>query len=365
MSTALNEKPNAESLPVSSGAAILQDGHYLAPPEDKDGKIWARTTGGIRNNFASELLEDVFTINDFDFPLWKSNHPAYLNTEFVGHTFPTKMQDNVARVREHTLRHARIHDQLASDAQYAGGLGWCAFDYNTHADFGSGDRICYHGVSDIFRDPKPVAGFYKSQCTPAEEIVIEPAFSWAEGDESSNFTEALVCSNCDHLKFFIAGRLAVECDPDHNRFPYLPYPPFTANLSHVLQPWGDLKIEGYIGGKKVAEKMFAGDGVIARFEVIPDDRELIADGADVTRVVLRAVDRFGNRMSFATVALGLRLEGPATLIGDNPFALAGGTGAVWIRTKEQAGEIRLSVTHPRLGMKEIAILSVPCTTEIY
>jgi uncharacterized membrane protein len=50
MSTALNEKPNAESLPASSGAAILQDGHYLAPPEDKDGKIWARTTALIQGS---------------------------------------------------------------------------------------------------------------------------------------------------------------------------------------------------------------------------------------------------------------------------------------------------------------------------
>jgi uncharacterized membrane protein len=50
MSTALNEKPNAESLPASPGAAILQDGHYLAPPEDKDGKIWARTTALIQGS---------------------------------------------------------------------------------------------------------------------------------------------------------------------------------------------------------------------------------------------------------------------------------------------------------------------------
>ena len=50
MSTPLNEKPNAESLPASSGAAILQDGHYLAPPEDKDGKIWARTTALIQGS---------------------------------------------------------------------------------------------------------------------------------------------------------------------------------------------------------------------------------------------------------------------------------------------------------------------------
>ncbi len=161
-----------------------------------------RQTGGIRNFAGSELLEDVFTINDFGFPLRKPNHPLYLNTEFVGHTFPTKTTDDNERQREHTLRHARIHNQLASDPQYAGGIGWCAFDYNTHADFGAGDRICYHGVTDIFREPKAAAGFYKSQCDPAEEIVLEPAFHWANSDESTHFTKAVVCSNCDHLKFF-------------------------------------------------------------------------------------------------------------------------------------------------------------------
>ena len=71
--------------------------------------------------------------------------------------------------------------RLASDPQYAGGIGWCAFDYNTHANFGSGDRICYHGVSDIFREPKPAAGFYKSQCDPEEEVVLEPAFHLGSG----------------------------------------------------------------------------------------------------------------------------------------------------------------------------------------
>jgi uncharacterized membrane protein len=47
---ALNEKPEAEPLPSSSGAAILQTGHYLAPPEDKDGKLWVRTTALIQGS---------------------------------------------------------------------------------------------------------------------------------------------------------------------------------------------------------------------------------------------------------------------------------------------------------------------------
>ena len=161
----------------------------------------------------SELLEDVFTMNDFGFPLKPPNHPLYLNTEFVGHTYSTKRNDQVERVAEHTLRHARMHNQLASDDRYAGGIGWCAFDYNTHGNFGSGDRICYHGVSDIFRMPKAAAGFYKSQCDPAEEIVLEPAFNWARGDETNGFTKARVCSNCEQLKFYIGQKMVAEVDP--------------------------------------------------------------------------------------------------------------------------------------------------------
>jgi uncharacterized membrane protein len=47
MSNALNEKPNAETLPHSSPASIILDGRYLPPPEDKDGKIWVRTSALI------------------------------------------------------------------------------------------------------------------------------------------------------------------------------------------------------------------------------------------------------------------------------------------------------------------------------
>ena len=38
----------------------------------------SRQTGGIRNRYDSELIEDVFTMNDFGFPLRPPNHPAYL-----------------------------------------------------------------------------------------------------------------------------------------------------------------------------------------------------------------------------------------------------------------------------------------------
>ncbi|MGA8043284.1 MAG: glycoside hydrolase family 2 TIM barrel-domain containing protein [Terracidiphilus sp.] len=336
----------------------------------------SRQTGGIRNFQGSELLEDVFTMNDFGFPLKPPNHPMYLNTEFVGHTYPTKSIDDNAHQMEHTLRHARIHDQLASNPQYAGGIGWCAFDYNTHANFGSGDRICYHGVTDIFREPKPAAGFYKSQCDPSEEVVLEPAFRWARGDEPVGISHALFCSNCDRLRILArtpgAGDDAwvqlAEIEPDRKEFPNLKYPLFMLEIAKLdLKKfgagWGDLRVEGYVNGKLAITKSMSGRGVDSLFSLLPDDQTLHADGADTTRVVLRVTDEFGAIRPYANDAIAFTLEGPATLIGDNPFALVGGTGAIWIRAGQAPGRIRLTARHPRLGTKTVEFTAVAAPQE--
>ncbi len=335
-----------------------------------------RQTGGIRYFQGSEFLEDVFTMNDFGFPLKPPNHPRYLNTEFVGHTYPVKTTDDNERQREHTLRHARIHDQLASNPQYAGGIGWCAFDYNTHANFGAGDRICYHGVTDIFREPKAAAGFYRSQWDPAKEVVLEPAFHWAKSDEATRFTRAVVCSNCDHLKFYIRERslesnpwtLIAELDPDRAEFQYLRYPPFQLDMnaldrSSLTFRWGDLRIDGYIAGRQVVSRSFSGRGTDDRFVLLPDDTGLVADGSDTTRVVLRVTDEFGNVHPSANDPIVFTLDGPGELIGDNPFALMGGTGAVWVRANEQPGTIRLKARHLRLGEQTVEFTVTPAPAE--
>jgi beta-galactosidase len=324
----------------------------------------SRQTGGIRYFQESEFLEDVFTMNDFGWPLKPPNHPLYLNTEFVGHTYPTKTIDNIERLREHTIRHARVHDQLASNPQYAGGIAWCAFDYNTHSNFGSGDRICYHGVTDIFREPKPAAGFYRSQCDPDEEIVLVPSFHWARGDESIGFTKALVSSNCDHLKFYVSGTLVAEADPDRQQFAHLKYPPFSADLTDIRADWGDLRIDGFIQGKLVISRLLSGKGIDQKFALLPDDTSLAADGADTTRVVLRVTDEYDAILPFADDPIRFDLNGPAELIGDNPFALIGGTGAIWIRATEQPGAVRLTAHHPYLGTQSIALEITPAPPEL-
>ncbi|HZD45211.1 MAG TPA: glycoside hydrolase family 2 protein, partial [Acidobacteriaceae bacterium] len=121
----------------------------------------------------------------------------------------------------------------------------------------------------------------------------------------------------------------------------------------IRENWGDLRIDGYIGGKQVISKRYSGDGVDHEFVMQADDRELVADGADTTRVVLRMNDHYGAIRPFASDGIPLELEGPATLIGDNPATLIGGAVAVWVRAGEQRGSVTLRAKHPGHGTKEV------------
>ena len=163
-----------------------------------------RQTGGVRYLAESELLEDVYTMNDFILGMEElgGNRPRtalrplsettglttpvpYMITEFGGHMYPTKIYDQEQRQAEHVRRHLEVLDAAYGNPGISGAIGWCAFDYNTHKDFGSGDRICHHGVMDMFREPKFAAFAYASQCEPSEEVVMKPVTFWARANAIS------------------------------------------------------------------------------------------------------------------------------------------------------------------------------------
>ena len=184
----------------------------------------SRQTGGIRYFQESEFLEDVFTMNDFGFPLKPPNHPRYLNTEFVGHTFPTKTTDDDERQREHTLRHARIHNQWRQIRNMrAASAG--ARSTTTRTRIRSGrPHLLSRGDGHFPRAQAGGEGSTSRSAIRAEEIVLEPAFHWARGDESVGFTKAVFCSNCEHLEISSRAsseegnpwKLIAEIDPDRD-----------------------------------------------------------------------------------------------------------------------------------------------------
>lgn len=162
-----------------------------------------RQTGGVRYITDSEFLEDVYTMNDFILgneelggnrprtalrPISEttglSKPVPYMITEYGGHMYPTKSNDQEQRQAEHVRRHLEVLNAAYGDPGISGAIGWCAFDYNTHKDFGSGDRICHHGVMDMFREPKFAAYAYASQCEPAEEVILKPVTFWARGERN-------------------------------------------------------------------------------------------------------------------------------------------------------------------------------------
>ncbi len=204
-----------------------------------------RQTGGVRYIENSELLEDVYTMNDFVHSgnteperilrtpekvtkLKKGGKcpVPYLVTEYNGHMYPTKRFDNEERTREHALRHLRVIDRVGLDKSISGTIGWCAFDYNTHREFGSGDRICYHGVSDMFRIPKTAAAVYSSQKEPSEGIVLEPATLFAKGERSAaSLLPIEVYTNCDFIKLYRNGNEIGNFYPARDEYPGIDHPP--------------------------------------------------------------------------------------------------------------------------------------------
>lgn len=183
-----------------------------------------RQTGGVRYFLESEPLEDVFTFNDFSGGIQEPKRVPHLVTEFGGHMFPTKSYDNEERLVAHALYHAKVQNEQYGHPRVAGALGWCAFDYNTHVDFGSGDRICYHGVMDMFRFPKFAAYFHQSQIDPTERPVLFAATHWTQGDRSGGGINPLVVfSNCDEIDVYFNEALQQTVQPDREQYGNLPH----------------------------------------------------------------------------------------------------------------------------------------------
>lgn len=199
----------------------------------------SRQFGGVRNIPLAQFYEDVFTFNDFVHSGKKRRllpkmisaglGRPYLVTEHNGHMFPTKTFDHEKRRQEHALRHARVIDAAVKNKGISGCIGWCMSDYNTHKDFGSGDKICYHGVSDMFRIPKLAAYVYMIQ--QEDNKFIEVTSNMEIGDTNGGSVGSVyLLTNCDKVKMYKNDILINELDikklaKKQKDFKYIPHPP--------------------------------------------------------------------------------------------------------------------------------------------
>ena len=255
--------------------------------------------------------------------------------------------------------HAEAHDQGMSDKNYAGVLAWSAFNYPS--PLGSTyNGVKYPGVADLFRIPKLGASLYQSQISPQIQPVIQPNFYWdfSHADSIISGKSYSIFSNCDRLELFIDGKYYDTVYPDSNLFPHLKYPPSFVGFVVDGSKHPELRIDGYVNGEMVLSKFYSSDTTLDQLYFEADDIELIGDGADATRLVVKAIDKYGSQRLHTNGDITFGISGAGTLVGDNPFLLAdsGGAGAVWVKSSaDNYGNVIISATHPTLGTKTVDV----------
>lgn len=312
----------------------------------------SRPTCGVRYLEGSSFFEDIYTMNDFSYDggeiVLRSRDTVtklekkvpYLVTEFCGHIYPTKSFDHEQRVVEQALRHGVVQSKSRSSDDYLGAIGWCAFDYNTHFDFGSGDRICYHGVMDMFRQPKYAAYMYKSQKNPKIQAIVEPLTLWSRGERDKGIAFPIyLCTNCEEVEVILGGRSLGIFKRDENtvdeNLKYLEYPPIKVDLLNGDwgSNWSEIEFIGYINGEKASSKKFCKNPVVTDLKVVADNNELCGKELDTTRVSVTVVDKYKNKLPYATGAIFLETVGDIDIIGPKVVSLIGGSIAFWVKTK--------------------------------
>lgn len=389
----------------------------------------SRQTSGVRFLKKSHLLEDVYAYNDFlhngktagldkKEKVTSNKHAPYLVSEFNGHMFPTKSFDSEEHRLEHALRHARVVDDLFIQEEISGGFGWCMFDYNTHKDFGSGDRICYHGVLDMFRNHKLAAAVFASQSE--QKLVAEVSTTYDIGEHPAcNIGDIYLFTNADSVKVYKNNAYIKEFFPKRNRFKKMPHPPiliddlvgellekneqFSHHTSEGLKKvlfaiqkygqnalplkymvkmgfimlytgldvaagtqlfykyianWGgnasNLRLEFIKDGVVQKEVVKAATGKVSIRAQVPVTTLIEADTYDVVDVRLTANDEFGNRVPFFQEPLRLETEGAIELIGPNIVSMQGGATGTYIKTVGKTGSGTLKIWLREQMVQEIS-----------
>lgn len=395
----INESPDDDAFYEKTNAVA----HKLDP---------SRPTGGVRAMKKSHLLEDVYTYNDFlhdgEMPgcdpkkkVTSDMEKPYLISEYNGHMYPTKAFDNEERRSEHAIRHANVLDAVAGQPDIAGSFGWCMFDYNTHKDFGSGDRICYHGVMDMFRNPKLAANIYA--CEQEQSPVLEITSSMDIGEHPGcNRGNIYILSNADSVKMYKNDRFIKEYLPEMSPYKHLKHGPiliddfigdsFAQNErfrpKHAKEITDAMNLVARGSLNHIPKRLYltalkllliyhidfaevtrlytkyigdwGGTATIYRFDAIKDGKvvksvtkepvreirlEAEADHTilteqhsyDVALVRIRAVDDHGNVLPFYQEPVRLITEGDISIIGPDTIALQGGMGGTYVKSTGRSG----------------------------
>ena len=281
-----------------------------------------------------------------------------LTIEHTGHTFPAdrgergtvgyhkNTWEGAQTSANRELDLARWHWEQ-TDAAYrvednAGQAVWCMYDYNSFHNSTEGKTA--HGVCDLFRIPKYTFWWHQSELTP------QPMADVVRSDAD----KVWVFSNCRQVRLWQDTgegyrQLAVQ-DPDPGFV--LHHPPFHFAVSTQAIAF---KAEGLVGGtvKAVAEWKQPGKPTGLTLEA---DRPVItADGADLSRLIVTAVDKNGTAVDDCVLPVSFAIEGLGQLIGENPAKLRAGKMIILAQSAFVPGTMTIRASTEGLRPASVAV----------
>ena len=290
-------------------------------------------------------------------------------------------------------------ESLENNPNNLGEFIWTGFDYlGEPTPFGGKDnstngywngnwpaRSSYFGAVDLCGLPKDRFYLYQSQWTKDPMVHVLPHWNW-EGMEGKKIP-VFSYTNCDEVELFVNGKShgkkikGIDKTPipinfidwEGGRYQGDFMSPYRLHWN-VPYEAGELKVIGYIDGKKVTEKQINTAKKPAKIELVPDRNLIKSDREDMSFVTVRILDIEGNLCPNSENLVEFELKGegeivavgngnPATteLFQSNQRKAFSGQCMVYIKASSSPGEIILKAKSDGLEGADITIQSEKVT----
>jgi beta-galactosidase len=185
----------------------------------------------------------------------------------------------------------------------------------------------HHCVNDIFRLPKGFGAY--ALASQADASIYGPMVKIMSYWRNSDQGKIYVASNASEVELLINGKSLGRAKP--TEFLHIPNPLFAFKVAS-FDP-GEVEARAWMDGKVVATDKVRTPGHARRLVLNSDDSHLVADGADMTRVIAEAVDETGTRIPSEDRRIFVEVKN-GRFIGENPIHLEGGRIVFYVQTRE-------------------------------
>jgi beta-galactosidase len=349
--TAANNNPDTRNQIIKSGAVDLVGYNYHS---NELSKFHERYPGKIF--IGSETTSALETRGVYDMPSdsirrWPGRKNSKMNDDFTVSAY-----DNVSApwgsTHEEAWKVIKKYDFLS------GMFIWTGFDYlGEPTPYSWPARSSYFGIVDLAGFPKDVYYMYQSEWTNKPVLHLLPHWNWEAGKTVDVWA---YYNNAENVELFLNGKslgVKTKTGDDLHVMWRVPYQSGTLKaVSHNKK------------GEVVMTSEVKTAGVPAKIELTADRKVINADGADLSFITVKVLDKDGNIVPNADNTITFKINGEAVLAGvDNGDPINHdsfkadwrkafhGLALAIVQAKQKAGYITVTVTSAGLQTASLQI----------